>query len=177
MNQLIYNFKKEPVKKTNSQEWYWKEKAISDVAALLESSDLWHVLKNCLWVPMPSSKLKTDENYDDRLMDVLRLLQKKEPKLDIRELLSIKAGRSQAHVPGSKRPSLSEHQENLIFDSSKKSPVPKTIIIFDDVITTGASFKAVKLILQDEYPGISIAGIFVARSIKQDYSFLFENKE
>jgi predicted amidophosphoribosyltransferase len=50
-------------------------------------------------------------------------------------------------------------------DESLKNPPPQAIAIFDDVITTGASFKAAQEILQKEFPKIPIIGIFIARNV------------
>ena len=142
MNNLIHNFKKPREKQKNPQEWRHKETAIKDIANLLLLTPDWKKLKNCVWIPMPSSKLKTDSDYDDRLMQVLLKIKEQETTLDVRELLTIKVGYKAAHEPGSKRLSIPEHEKNFIFDSSKKEPTPRCIVIFDDVITTGASFKA-----------------------------------
>jgi hypothetical protein len=168
MNDLMQNFKKPIDRKTRPEEWKWKTRAIQVFADMILTTSIWEKAKNCTWVPMPSSKLKSDPLYDDRLMQVLQRLKEKKPSLDVRELLSIKAGREQAHSPGGARPTVDEHLTNLTFDGKQKAPAAKTIIIFDDVITTGASFKSAKTILQAEYPDASIVGIFIARSIRQD---------
>ena len=47
------------------------------------------------------------------------------------------------------------------------SPTPKAIAIFDDVITTGASFKAAQIMIKKEYPETPVIGIFVARSLPE----------
>ncbi len=169
MNSLIQNLKK-PVKRMNhSSEWRYKEEAITKVVKLLNTTPLWPKLKTCLWIPIPPSKSKKDEQYDDRLMKILCKLQATEKTLDFRELLSISSSREEAHVTGNRRLTVQEHIDNFIFDDSKINPLPRTIIIFDDVITTGATFKAAQSILQKKYPKILIIGIFIARSIKQHH--------
>jgi predicted amidophosphoribosyltransferase len=45
-------------------------------------------------------------------------------------------------------------------------PAPRKIILFDDVLTTGASFKAAQTLLRENFPNAPIAGIFIARNIK-----------
>ncbi len=42
-------------------------------------------------------------------------------------------------------------------------PTPDAIIIFDDVLTTGAHFKAVEAVLRTHFPELPIAGLFLAR--------------
>lgn len=166
MNNLINNLKK-PMDRKDNPEWHYKKSAIADVVNLLHHTPQWPKLKTCMWVPTPSSKLKTNELYDDRLMDILLKLQVLEKSLDIRELLSIKNGREEAHIAGSKRFSVQEHIDNMILDDAKIHPAPAAIIIFDDVITTGSTFKAAQSILQKKYTGVPIVGVFIARSIQQ----------
>jgi predicted amidophosphoribosyltransferase len=165
MNSLMQNFKK-PASRKNKQEWYYKEKAIDGIADLLLSTQRWEKLRACTWVPMPSSKTHSDPEYDNRLLQVLLKIKNKENDLDIRELLKIKSSRPAAHEPNSKRLSIEEHLNNMIFDDSKKNPTPKSIVIFDDVITTGASFKAAQNILRQNYSSIPIGGVFIARSMR-----------
>ncbi len=74
--------------------------------------------------------------------------------------------REAAHSTSSIRPSFHDHLENLLIDESKLSPTPKTIIIFDDVITTGAQYSAAKKLLGTLFPQAQIAGIFIARTKK-----------
>lgn len=165
MNQLIFNFKK-PMDKKGKVDWHYKDKEIVKISELLLSIKGWSKLKDYTWVPMPPSKIKSDATYDDRLSRVLLKIKESENKLDVRELLIAKSSREPAHDPNSqKRPSISDHLANFTLDESLKMPLPRAIAIFDDVITTGASFKAAQSILQKPYPGIPIIGIFIARNI------------
>lgn len=50
-------------------------------------------------------------------------------------------------------------------ESVKPSDLREKIIIFDDVLTMGSHFKAIKLLLQDAYPHKKVCGLFIARSI------------
>ncbi len=40
---------------------------------------------------------------------------------------------------------------------------PTEIAIFDDLLTTGSHFKAMKLVLRSMFPGVPISGLFIAR--------------
>ncbi len=55
-----------------------------------------------------------------------------------------------------------------------RSP-PRSIILFDDVLTTGKHFKACERRLREIDPTISIAGIFVARRALPRHIDDFEN--
>ena len=81
--------------------------------------------------------------------------------LDFRELVNIKASREAAHK-GGERLTPKEHYENFKINSALIHPPPLKIVVFDDVITTGASFKGIKKILEN-YSSAKIIGIFIAR--------------
>lgn len=165
MNQLIFNFKK-PMEKKGKAGWHYKEKEIKKIAEMLLATDAWKKLKNYTWIPMPPSKVKSDPGYDDRLSRVLAHMKEVEKNLDVRELLIARSSRDPAHDPNSvKRPKISDHLNNYSLDATLKEPTPRAIAIFDDVITTGASFKAAKEILGKVYPETPIVGIFIARNI------------
>ena len=48
-----------------------------------------------------------------------------------------------------------------------RTPVPRTIGLFDDVLTTGAHFRAASNILKAAYPGVRIIGLFIARRVAE----------
>lgn len=165
MNQVINNLKK-PIDRKHLPEWHFKEQAILKIAYWLMSTKSWEKLKRYTWIPMPPSKTKADPSYDDCVFRILQRTQQIEKALDLRELLLAKISRDPAHNPGSRRPTIRDHLSNLSVDQTVKEPPPQAIAIFDDVITSGASFKAAQTILEKNFPGIPIIGIFVARNIK-----------
>lgn len=165
MNQVINNLKK-PINRKHLPEWHFKEQAILKIAYLLMSLNSWDKLKKYTWVPIPPSKVKSDPAYDDRLFRILGKVKELEKKLDLRELLLIKTSRDAAHIPGSKRPKIQELLTDLYIDEGAAEPAPNAIVVFDDVITSGASFKAAQALLQKRYPNVPIIGVFIARNIK-----------
>lgn len=162
-NQLIHNLKK-PSNKKNQKEWAYKEKAIITVAELLMSTTAWPKLKKYTWVPIPPSSTKTHSEYDDRLVKVLNKMREFENNLDLRELLTSIDDRQPAHL-ATKRFAIEEHYNNLKVDLSLREPPPNAIVIFDDVILSGAGYKAAKLHLSKIFPNIPIIGIFIARAV------------
>lgn len=163
INQLIFNLKKEPTRK-EELDWHYKEKAILFVADLISSSFNSEKLKETTWIPFPPSKKKNDSRYDDRLVKILEKVNVCKLGLDVRELLFIKQSRESAHREG-RRFTIEEHLENLSIDRNLLNPTPKMMIIFDDVITSGASFKAAQKILSRYYSNVLIEGVFIARSL------------
>lgn len=149
-------------------EWYYKEQAILKIAYWLISTASWEKLKTATWVPIPPSKTKSDPHYDDRLWRVLLKMKENEPSLDIRELLLAKSSREAAHNPGAVRPKVNDHINNFIFDASQSSPKPRAIILFDDIITSGAHFKASQTIIQKELPEVPVIGLFIARNARPE---------
>lgn len=166
MNQLINNFKKPVERKNRKNEWHYKEQEIEKIAKMFLATPSWEKLKIYTWIPIPPSKTKNDPNYDDRLLCILKKLKEVEKFLDVRELLLSKINRDPAHIPGGKRLTTTEHCDNFLLDESLKDPNPNKIIIFDDIITTGASFKAAQITLKQTFPNTPIIGIFIARSIR-----------
>jgi len=164
MNQLIFNLKKSMDRKEKSG-WCYKRKAIEEIADFFNQliSLQWRGLKNCTWVPFPPSKTKEHSEYDSRLLDILNIIKNTNNELDIRELLETKTDRNAAHLEGKRLPP-EEHVKNLRLVEKFINPIPKTLIIFDDVITSGASFKAAQKILKERFV-IPVVGIFIARAI------------
>ena len=155
-NQLISNFKIRPeLRRTNR--WYYKNQAIKKIAFEIRSLDL----KGITVVPVPPSKCKNDPKYDDRLIQVL----KKVPVSDFRELISLNYSLEASHQ-STARTSIEELIDAYTINETLFEPIPDTLAIFDDVLTTGRHFKAIKTILQRYFPSSTIiCGLFIARSI------------
>ena len=162
MNSFIYNFKKSPEKK---EHWRYKEKVIKDISNILISLRVWKKIKNYTWIPMPPSKAMGHPLHDDRLLQVLKILKSKENAFDYRELVKIISTREPAHNIKKDRPRPKEHYQNYKIDTDLIEPHPSKIIIFDDIVTTGSSFKAMQQILKETYPNADIFGLFIARSV------------
>ncbi|MEX1366594.1 MAG: hypothetical protein AB1Z98_25945 [Nannocystaceae bacterium] len=44
----------------------------------------------------------------------------------------------------------------------------QSIVVFDDVLTTGSHFKAMQQVLTTAFPGVDVLGLFVARRVFPD---------
>jgi len=161
MNQTILNFKKS-VDRKGFPEWRHKERAIQEVAQMFGHA-AGHWLSRATLVPTPPSRAKDDRLYDDRMARLLRAIQNPF-RLDIRELVIQNNSITAAHDTDA-RPTpcdLVKHYkvaENLI------APVPDNIIVFDDVLTTGAHYVAMRQVLSARFPLAEILGFFVARRV------------
>lgn len=159
-NQLILNLKKS-VDRRGRPEWAHKERAIRQDALELHESLNPDWTRAALLVPVPPSKARTDQLYDDRLVQVL---QQMPGGINAREIVIQTASTTPDHdTPDRRTPSEIEavYQVNDRFLAT----AARTIGIFDDVLTTGAHFKAMKSVLQRQFPAASIIGLFVARRV------------
>lgn len=155
-NQLIMNYKK-PADRRGKAEWRHKKRAIVSFA-----TELSYLLSDSFTVTcIPSSKKKDDSLYDSRLEDTLILLQKKNQKILI-EYPVIRAYSVESMHEGARRNPEME-KESLTWVGFQGNP--NQIIIIDDILTTGASFKAIQQIILDNNPDIEIVGVFWARAI------------
>lgn len=133
---------------------------ISNLAVLLGKS-IYQIsdIHESLIIPIPPSKIRSHELYDDRLVKILEKLKK---PLNYAEILEQKESRECCHN-NSKNRSLNELLENYIVFPNSLTELPIKIYLFDDVITTGAHFKAAKIKLNEIFPDIPVEGIFLSR--------------
>ena len=52
-------------------------------------------------------------------------------------------------------------------DLSLVAPAPQTILLCDDVLTTGCHYRAAYTVLQAAFPGVPIIGLFIARRVPE----------
>jgi hypothetical protein len=164
-NNLIFNLKK-PMDRRGQAGWAYKRQAIETAGREMRSAldalnEGW--LSTATLVPIPPSKVKTDPLYDDRLIQMLQVLGAG-IEVDVRELIVQKESRDAAHATGL-RPRINELLENYFLDESLAEPAPKVIGVVDDVLTTGAHFKAAKRLLSGRFATVAIYGLFVARRV------------
>jgi hypothetical protein len=159
-NQLIHNLKKDMARR-GLPEWRYKEGAIRQVAANLRDSLTPEFLASATFVPVPPSKVASDPEYDDRMTQVLQLLG---GHIDVRELVAQRESTERVHTAAS-RPKPPELYNNYEIVQPFTDPPPSQVAVVDDLLTTGAHFKAMQRILTETYPNIHVVGIFIARRV------------
>jgi hypothetical protein len=112
---------------------------------------------------VPPSKARSDPDYDDRLLCVLRQLAP-DLDVDVRELVLQRATIRATHESAA-RPRPEELYANYHIDESVVDPTPQSIAVFDDLLTTGSHFRAMAMLLSERFPGVPIVGLFVARRV------------
>jgi len=165
-NQLISNFKRHP-RFRGQAPWRYKQRAIEQFAA--ELGDV--IGKNRSIAAIPSSKLPDHPEYDSRLLDTLGVLKRLRPDLVIETPLSMKASTKPSHLGGSR--SIDEISFNL--EWSGLSGNSQSLILIDDVLTTGAHFKACKQVIAANAPDVCVIGIFWARTVWPESQSPFED--
>lgn len=163
-NDLVNNFKKSPDRK-GRPEWKYKEQAIRRFAkelAFISNIEIFYV--TCV----PSSKARTSPDYDSRLEDTIQCLKQLKSGVSIGFPLSFKTTMQAAHSGGSRN--VEEIYANLEWTGIPDGITD--IIIVDDVITTGAHYKACKKLILDHIPNANVQGLFWARTVwpEEDFS-------
>jgi hypothetical protein len=159
-NQLILNLKKK-MDRQGQPDWKYKSHAIRQAARNLRDSLTPAFLDSATFIPVPPSKVAGDPEYDDRMTQVLQLLGN---GVDVRELVCQTESMHEAHTAAA-RPGPATLYNNYEIEESLVEPTPTRIAVVDDVLTTGAHFKAMKRILSEFFPDAQIVGIFVARRV------------
>jgi predicted amidophosphoribosyltransferase len=161
-NSLISNLKK----KAGAGGYHYKaptiERCAQELAAAINSK--W--LDGATLVPVPPSKVRGDPYYDDRMSRVCRQI-RVAPALDVRELVVQRHSLPAAHE-SDQRPTVDDLLKAYQLDESLANPPPQWIGVFDDVLTVGTHFVAMKKILSDRFPGVQISGFFIARRVFPD---------
>ena len=161
-NRLIFNFKK-TMNRRGRPEWRYKEQAIQTAAAAFRRALAPKDLDRLTFVPVPPSKARGDPLYDDRLTRMLGAVRPR-PPLDIRELIVQTESTAAVHA-GDRRPAPERIEALYRIDETLTGPVRDIIAVVDDILTTGAHFRAAKSVLSARFPGVAIIGLFITRRV------------
>jgi hypothetical protein len=164
-NGVIANFKR-PVKHRGTPSWKYKILEIHSVATAF-STNIGNAFRSITLIPVPPSKLKTDPEYDDRMMDMLRALRAPAGITpDVRELVIQTKPMPAAH-DSQNRPPPSEWEKVYEIDETLVQNEPTWIGIVDDLLVTGCRFRAMSNLLKRRFPQVRITGLFIARRVPE----------
>lgn len=137
----------------------------NDLLELFRSDDF----KKQTIILIPSSKIKSDPEYDDRMDKVCEILKENEDiQIQIIEPIRRKQSRQARHTSDIRRNIDTEYQE-LEWISNDTLSRGATVIILDDIITSGASFKACQKIIIEHWSDVNIIGVFWAVTVHNSY--------
>lgn len=156
-----------------TSEWRYKGIAINESARLLRSAI--KAEAQLTMVPIPPSKAKTDPLYDDRIVQILAAACEGRAS-EYRELILQRESVMAAHM-SDVRPTPDELAANYQINEAAAQPPPKTVLLLDDVLTTGCHFKASQRVLHERFPNANIFGIFIARRVPKSVDLEFTNIE
>jgi len=162
-NDLVHNLKK-PVDREDRPEWRYKISAIAEASTQLRNSLNPDYLRVATFIPVPPSRAKNDPLYDDRMVQVL---QQFGSDADVRELVVQSESYDASHGAAGSRPGPDELYQRYLIDQALLEPGPRLIAVVDDVLTTGAHFKAMKKILNETFSGVPLIGLFLARRVPE----------
>ena len=161
-NGLISNLKKKPSQNA-ARGYAHKGRVITECAAALGQSLNAGWLQFATLVPIPCSKARGHEDFDDRIEQLCRGISQ---GLDVRNLIVQSQSTTASHeAAAGDRITLEALQGLYQIDETLAAPPPKTIGIVDDVLTAGTHFRAAHNLLSARFPGAPIVGIFIARRI------------
>jgi hypothetical protein len=167
-NNLILNFKKSPSTLGTAQ-WPWKERALQQASTAFRTALNAEFLNGATLVPIPPSKAKADPLYDDRMIRMLRGI-RPQPPVDVRELIVQTESSAAAHDQAV-RPRPDEIVARYRIDPNLLLPAPRGVAICDDVLTTGAHYRAAHTVLLRAFPGVRMIGLFIARRVPEAVDF------
>jgi hypothetical protein len=155
-NNLVSNFKK-PVSKKGTNQWPHKLRAIEQFAQELREL----IADGAVVVAIPTSKCRTDPEFDSRLDDVLDRLGKLNPTLRIGRPIDRHTTAQALHQGGSR--TIDEVAATLQWNGFQTAP--SAVVLIDDIITCGTNFKACQRLIQKHHPGLKVHGAFWARTV------------
>ena len=157
MSSLVCNLKKTP----NHRCTNYRGSAITQVVTCLsEVSNL----EQFTIVPMPSSKLPCDPEYNPVLIEILEQLRQRNGGIQYLELIKNTTARQASHL-SQIRTRVDELVESWEIDEGLVNQCKPYVMLFDDVLTSGAHYTAAKTMLMKRMPELTIKGLFIARTV------------
>lgn len=159
-NSLVANLKKRMDRK-DKPEWRYKKRAMVQVAEELTSAFGEYEMSSVVLVPIPPSEAESDPNFDPRMFLIAEEVAKR-CKAGYRPLLCTPVSRPKLHS-NSKSRDVEELVRQIALNHDAEQPAPASVVLLDDVLTTGCTFVACKRVLKERFGDIPIVGVFVAR--------------
>lgn len=165
-NDFISNLKKS-VNTRGTGQYKYKTRAINlAIKRLLKViGDIIENDVSPILVPVPPSKSKQHPEYDPRLIDICNGVAQ-QSSIVCRELIIQNSNMMAAHE-SEDRLTIDELVAEYHFNAGQLRESPDHIYIFDDVLTAGNHYAAVKTVLRKNLgTQVKISGIFLAKTVR-----------
>ncbi len=166
INQAVFNLKKKPsIRESNPAAYQYKGEAIRLIARCMAKLLKPEVIQNTITlVPIPPSKVMSDPDYDDRMLQICNQMTEIAGGGDVAELLVQKSSTHATHED------IHKPTPDMLIDNYEvvvpQSYIPRQyIILVDDVLTTGSHYVACRRLLSMHFPSAFIYGLFFARRV------------
>ncbi|WP_229807657.1 hypothetical protein [Asticcacaulis endophyticus] len=161
-NNLINNLKKKPSLAGTAQ-YAWKARAIEQCAREFRGALDSGWISTTTFVPVPGSKAPGHPDFDNRIELICQSLGQ---NVDVRNLVTQSQSTAASHEVGvGERVTVNELNSIYAINENLAAPPPTYLAVVDDVLTAGTHFRAMKTALTARFPGIPVAGLFVARRV------------
>ncbi|MEM9091319.1 MAG: hypothetical protein AAGC93_21595 [Cyanobacteria bacterium P01_F01_bin.53] len=171
-NNFISNLK---IKPSETHRNHHKKKAIdtfvSELTAYLQSQIAGRAMA---LIPIPPSKSATHPEYDDRIEQVAKGIEKAIESVRCWPVLKCVKDRESLHAGTSRSTDTVYATLDIDGTALANSKEDEILCLLDDVLTSGASFSACRQKLLEQFPGRTVMGIFWA---KAQYPEQFEDDE
>jgi hypothetical protein len=165
VNSHIVNIKRPPSECSQDPRWqHYKDKSIKTIADEFTRAINPSFLADVSFVPIPPSKCKSDLEYDDRLVRILNLIHQDHPDKHVCELL-FQTSTTRASHQSDERPKEEELLAVTQADLTLLDGLRPTIVLFDDMLTTGRHFRVARLVIGRHRPNAKFIGLFFSRRV------------
>jgi predicted amidophosphoribosyltransferase len=156
----IHNLKKDISCRSNPHIWHYKlcaiEEMAEDISMLIGESSVY-----C--APMPTSMMRSDERYDNRLELVVERVARS--CQNVTQLLPFDLVKSVEPFHRSRRYRNAEVIASNIIVNPNSIPQDRPLVLIDDIITSGALFRACCMVVHRHHPSTKVYGVFWARTL------------
>jgi predicted amidophosphoribosyltransferase len=161
-NSAIANLKKKP-SNSHRADYRYKLDVIRKASNTFRGALNEDWLRGATLVPVPGSKAIGHVDYDNRIEQICRGIGS---NLDVRNLVVQRESTEASHeaIAGA-RLSVEDLLDIYQIDENIAQPPPTDIAVFDDVLTAGTHFRAMKTLLNRRFPGVRVTGMFIARRV------------
>jgi len=156
-NSLVSNYKKD-VSLRNEKQWYYKEDAIRQFAALINMIPFEN---NCILLAGATSKQRNGNLFDSRNDDVIKIVNNVTKTLISFNLEAVQDIEPTHLGAGYRSP---EKLKNF-YKFTPFEIVPDVVYIVDDVITSSSQFIVWRDLIHQAHPDVKVRGIYLARTV------------